>query len=94
MYLVSQLWWCLLLAFLLGALVGYVLWRACGHRLMQSNYERQMKDLSSRLAAIEQERNRFSAAAVDGERENARLKEALKAAAPAGKPVPARETRT
>jgi len=35
MYLVSQLWWLLLLAFLLGAFFGYLLWRACGRRVVE-----------------------------------------------------------
>ena len=93
MYLVSQLWWCLLLAFLLGALVGYVLWRACGQRRMQASYERQSRELAARLTALQNERDRFSAAAVDGERENARLKEALQAIPRPAKPSP-REART
>ncbi len=32
MYLMSQLWGLLVLAFLLGIAVGYVLWKACGER--------------------------------------------------------------
>lgn len=91
MYLIAQIWWCLLLAFLLGALAGYVLWRACGRRNMLAGFERQKKDLTQRLTGLEHERDRFSAAALDAEKEVARLKEAaaLKArvgTAPAGSP--------
>lgn len=78
MYLVSQMWWLLLLAFLLGALLGYVMWRACGRRRLQASYERDHKDLQARLTALEHERDRFSAAALDAERESIGLKEALK----------------
>ena len=93
MYLISQLWWCLLLAFLLGALVGYVLWRSCGRRRLQASYERQKKHLDRRIVSLEHERDRFSAAAVEAEKENARLKEAA-AGARSGKPTPSREAHT
>ncbi|MEQ1715737.1 MAG: hypothetical protein ABL907_07100 [Hyphomicrobium sp.] len=78
MYLISQLWWYLLLAFLLGALLGYVLWRACGRRRLQTNYDRMRRDLGGRVEALENERAHFSAAAGDIERENVRLKSDLK----------------
>ncbi len=74
MYLISQLWWFLLLAFLLGALLGYLLWRACGRRRIETHYERSNKELVSRLGALEQERSRFSVAAVDAEGDNAKFK--------------------
>ncbi len=77
MYLVQQLWWFLLLAFLLGALLGYVLWRVCGRRHVQAGYERQHKDASARIALLEKERDRFSASALDAEREVARLQSEL-----------------
>ncbi len=88
MYLAAQIWWCLLLAFLLGTLIGYVIWRWCGHRRLQESYERQKKDLDRRLAALEHERDRFSASAVEAERDNARLKEAIQAIrqAPSARP--------
>ena len=66
MYLISQLWWFLLLAFLLGALLGYLLWRACGRRRIETHYERSNRELVSRLGAIEQERSSFSSAARSG----------------------------
>ena len=74
MYLISQLWWFLLLAFLLGALLGYLLWRACGRRRIETHYERSNKELVSRLGALEVERSRFSGAAVDAEGGNVKLK--------------------
>ncbi|HMN38639.1 MAG TPA: hypothetical protein PKD49_13145 [Hyphomicrobium sp.] len=77
MYLVQQLWWFMLLAFLLGTLLGYVLWRACGRRHVQSGYERAQKDAASRIASLEKERDRFSKSALEAEREVARLKSQL-----------------
>lgn len=74
MYLISQLWWFLLLAFLLGALLGYLLWRACGRRRIETHYERSNKELVTRLGTLEQERSRLSGAAIDAEGENAKLK--------------------
>lgn len=92
MYLVSQLWWLLLLAFLLGALLGYVMWRACGRRRLQATYEREHKEMSARLSSLEHERDRISAAALEAEREGIRLKDALKDANPRGlKPGAPRE---
>lgn len=74
MYLISQLWWFLLLAFLLGALLGYLLWRACSRRRIETHYERANKELVSRLGALEVDRSRFSGAAVDAEGGNVKLK--------------------
>lgn len=91
MYLVAQIWWCLLLAFLLGAFVGYVLWRACGRRNMLAGYERQNKDLTRRVTSLEHERDRISSAALDAEKEVVRLKEALAASASKGQSTPPRE---
>lgn len=91
MYLVAQIWWCLLLAFLLGAFVGYVLWRACGRRNMLAGYERQNKDMTRRVASLEHERDRFSSAALEAEKEVVRLKETLEATARKGQSAPNRE---
>lgn len=77
MYLIQQMWWFLLLAFLLGTLLGYVLWRSCGRRHVQAGYERQHKEASARILALEKERGRFSTSAVEAEREVARLKSEL-----------------
>ena len=77
MYLVQQLWWFLLRAFLLGALLGYLMWRTCGQRHVQSTYQRQLKDASERIASLEKERAKFSASALEAEREVARLRAAL-----------------
>jgi hypothetical protein len=78
MYLVAKFWWYLLLAYLLGALFGYILWRACGLRRLQAGYERMRHELTERVGALEHERSQFSAAAVDIERENVLLKAELK----------------
>lgn len=52
MYLVSQIWWSLFLAFLLGVMVGYVLWRACGRRRMEASNERARQELLRRIATL------------------------------------------
>ena len=93
MYLVSQLWLSLILAFLLGALLGYMMWRACGRRYMQAGYDRQSREMSARITALERERGQFSSAAMEAERENARLQEALAGAVRPDKTAPAREAR-
>jgi len=77
MYLVQQLWWFLLLAFLLGTLLGYVMWRTCGQRHVQSGYQRLQKDAEERISSLEKERDRFSNSALEAEREIARLKAEL-----------------
>lgn len=79
MYLIAQLWWYLLVAFLLGALIGYVVWRACGRGRLQSSHDRTRHELGARISALEQERTKFSSAAVESEREAARLREELQA---------------
>lgn len=94
MYLVAQIWWCLLLAFLLGAFVGYILWRACGLRNMQAAYERRSKDLSQRVTTLEHERDRFSAAALEAEKEISRLKETASAGSRTGQTTPVRGAHT
>lgn len=77
MYLISQLWSYLALAFLLGALLGYLLWRWCGRPRIESQYERQRKDLISRLGLLEEERNKFTGAATQAEAENGKLRAEL-----------------
>jgi hypothetical protein len=44
---------------------------------VQAGYERQHKDASARIALLEKERDRFSASALDAEREVARLQSEL-----------------
>ena len=73
MYLVSQMWWLLFLAFLVGLLVGYVLWKACGHRRIASSFERSRQEMASRIAALEQERRKFADTAVEAEGSRNRL---------------------
>lgn len=77
MYLISQLWWYLTLAFLLGALIGYLLWRACGRKRLESQFDRARRDLTSRIHTLEGERSNFASAAVDSETGAARLKTEL-----------------
>ena len=56
MYLLSQVWWYLLLAFLLGVTVGYLVWRLCSRPMIEARYERSRNDLTERLAWLETER--------------------------------------
>jgi NADH-quinone oxidoreductase subunit E len=53
MYLISQMWWYLLLAFLLGAFIGYLLWRTCNRPLLEAGFERSKKKLLDRIAVLE-----------------------------------------
>lgn len=53
MYLISQMWWYLLLAFLLGAFIGYMLWRTCNRPLLEAGFERSKKELLDRIAVLE-----------------------------------------
>ena len=48
MYLMAQLWFLLLIAFLLGALCGCLIWRACGVRRIAADYERARQGLMVR----------------------------------------------
>jgi uncharacterized membrane-anchored protein YhcB (DUF1043 family) len=59
MYLLSQIWFYLLLAFLVGVSVGYMIWRMCSRPMIESRYERSRNDLTSRLALLEAERADF-----------------------------------
>ncbi|MGL4396837.1 MAG: hypothetical protein ACRCS9_09885 [Hyphomicrobium sp.] len=77
MYLISQLWWLLALAFLLGALVGYFLWRACGRRFVVSDLERRQRNLQESLAAAEAERRHFMHIAGTAETERSGLLETI-----------------
>lgn len=77
MYLISQLWWYLTLAFLLGALIGYLLWRMCNRPLLESRFERSRHEMASRLRALEAEAGRPPAAS--GDSEAAKLRSELQA---------------
>ena len=77
MYLISQLWSYLTLAFLLGALVGYLLWRACGRKRLETLFDRSRKDMTSRLTHLEDERAKFASVAVDSEAGSSKLKTEL-----------------
>jgi NADH-quinone oxidoreductase subunit E len=70
MYLISQIWWYLALAFLLGALIGYLLWRLCNLPLLESRFERSRKDMAARLAMFENQ-NAGDAAVVSSSPANA-----------------------
>lgn len=63
MYILSQVWWYLLLAFLLGALTGYLLWRVCSKPMLESRLERSRKDMAARLHLLETERAHWASAA-------------------------------
>jgi predicted flap endonuclease-1-like 5' DNA nuclease len=84
MYLLSHLWWYLLLAFSLGALIGYFLWRLCSRPMLESRYERSRKDLSWRLHNLEEERANFvstgGGTGTDSSGELAKLRSELAAA--------------
>lgn len=60
MYLLSQLWWYLLLAFLVGVLVGYWIWRMCSRPMLESRFERSRSDMASRLSLLEDERASYT----------------------------------
>ena len=77
MYLLSQIWWYLLLAFLLGALVGYLLWRICNRPMLESRFERSRKDMASRLSLLEDERAKFTGDGRDAGVEAAKLRSEL-----------------
>jgi uncharacterized membrane-anchored protein YhcB (DUF1043 family) len=65
MYILTQVWWYLLLAFLLGALVGYLIWRVCDKPMLQSRFERSRKVMADRVAFLEAERDQHAGAATD-----------------------------
>lgn len=73
MYLISQLWWYLSLAFLLGALTGYLLWRFCNLPLVESRFERSRREISSRLAVLEDEKAHLAKEEQSSESALARL---------------------
>ncbi len=79
MYLISQLWWYLTLAFLLGALIGYLLWRMCNRPLLESRFERSRHEMASRLKALEAEAGRTLGAAAPSDNEAAKLRSELQA---------------
>ena len=55
MYLVSQIWLLLILSFLLGALIGYFIWRLCARPMLENRYERSRKEMNTRLGLMETE---------------------------------------
>ncbi len=63
MYLLAQIWWLLLLAFLLGSLIGYVVWRACGVPRLSSEGATGRRGLQDRIEALEKDNLRLEAAA-------------------------------
>lgn len=60
MYLVAQVWWYLLIAFLLGVLIGYFIWRVCSRPAIEARFEQSRKDMADRLALLEAERAAFA----------------------------------
>lgn len=67
MYILTQVWWYLLLAFLLGAAVGFFIWRVCSRPMLESRFERSRKDMADRLAFLEAERDQYAGAATGKE---------------------------
>lgn len=59
MYLLTQIWWYLLLAFLLGVLIGYLIWRVCSRPMLEARFARSRQDMADRLALLESERAKF-----------------------------------
>lgn len=70
MYILSQVWWYLLLAFLLGALIGYLLWRVCSKPMLESRFERSRQDMAARLVALEAERAQWVGGPDTGKRKS------------------------
>lgn len=66
MYLLTQVWWYLLLAFVLGVLIGYWIWRLCSRPMLEARLELSRKDMADRLEMLENERARFAGAAGPG----------------------------
>jgi uncharacterized membrane-anchored protein YhcB (DUF1043 family) len=66
MYLITQIWWYLLLAFLLGALIGYALWRVCSRPMLEARFEQSRKAMADRLALLEDEHARLAAGPSPG----------------------------
>lgn len=56
MYLLSQVWCYLLLAFLFGVLIGYFVWRVCSLPAIEARFARSRKEMSDRLSQLEAER--------------------------------------
>ncbi len=67
MYLLAQICWLLLLAFLLGSLVGYVVWFACGVPRLRSEGATGRRELQDRIEALEKDNARLDKAARDAE---------------------------
>ncbi|MBR2536693.1 MAG: hypothetical protein IKE66_11535 [Hyphomicrobium sp.] len=61
MYLLAQIWWYLLIAFLLGVLIGYFIWRFCSRPALEARVAQSRKDMADRLALLEAERAAFAA---------------------------------
>lgn len=56
MYLLSQVWCYLLIAFLLGVLIGYFIWRVCSLPAIEARFARSRKEMSDRLSQLEADR--------------------------------------
>lgn len=80
MYLLSQLWWYLTLAFLLGALLGYFFWRACSRPMLETNFARTRRSLNDRIGLLENQRTTAVAdAGTEASAESAKLRSDLAA---------------
>ena len=74
MYLLSQMWAYLALAFLIGAIASYLYWRTCLRPMLESRFEHSRKDAASRLSLLEDERAKFSGNGHDVSREADKLR--------------------
>jgi NADH-quinone oxidoreductase subunit E len=92
-YLVLQIWWLLLLAFLLGAIFGYLIWRACALPRLKSEGAVETAQLEDRVRGLETQNVRLGNLAADAEATARRLQAECDAAFAAGAPVASTETK-
>lgn len=55
MYLIAQIWWLLLIAFYIGALGGYLVWRACSRPRLESQFTSERLELQNQIERQEHE---------------------------------------
>lgn len=67
MYLTLQIWWLLVLAFLLGALFGYLIWRACASPRLKSQSGLARAEFEDRIRNLETQNVRLAALAATAE---------------------------
>lgn len=62
MYLIGQIWWLLLIAFFIGALAGYLVWRGCARPRLESRFAREKLELADQVRHLERKLNSETAA--------------------------------